>query len=83
MYMQYFVCKNNPTLVSTCLYYLADYTAIRIHIQIPLTGYAGLIQSMLIASWSTRKGMLKGTNGRQNTYEIFYVYCIFFSGFMC
>ena len=26
---------------------------------------------------------LKGTNGRQKTYEIFYVYCIFYSGFMC
>ena len=25
----------------------------------------------------------KGTNGRQKTYEIFHVYCIFFSGFMC
>ena len=28
-------------------------------------------------------GILKGTNGRQKTYEIFYVYCIFYSGFMC
>ena len=27
---------------------------------------------------------LKGTNGRQETYyEFFYVYCIFYSGFMC
>ena len=26
---------------------------------------------------------VKGTNGRQKTYEIFYVYCIFYSGFMC
>ena len=26
---------------------------------------------------------LKGTNGRQKTYEIFHVYCIFYSGFMC
>ena len=26
---------------------------------------------------------VKGTNGRQKTYEIFHVYCIFFSGFMC
>ena len=25
----------------------------------------------------------KGTNGRQNAYEIFHVYCIFYSGFMC
>ena len=25
----------------------------------------------------------KGTNGRQKTYEIFHVYCIFYSGFMC
>ena len=27
--------------------------------------------------------MLKGTNGRQKTYEIFHVYCILDSGFMC
>ena len=26
---------------------------------------------------------LKGTNGRQKTYEIFHVYSIFYSGFMC
>ena len=25
----------------------------------------------------------KGTNGRQKTYEIFHVYCIFYSVFMC
>ena len=28
-------------------------------------------------------GLFKGTNGRQKTYEIFHVYCIFYSGFMC
>ena len=26
---------------------------------------------------------VKGTNGRQKTYEIFHVHCIFYSGFMC
>ena len=26
---------------------------------------------------------IKGTNGRQKTYEIFHVYSIFYSGFMC
>ena len=26
---------------------------------------------------------IKGTNGRQKTCEIFHVYCIFYSGFMC
>ena len=26
---------------------------------------------------------IKGTNGRQKTYEIFHVYCICYSGFMC
>ena len=26
---------------------------------------------------------VKGTNGRQKTYEIFHVYCTFYSGFMC
>ena len=26
---------------------------------------------------------IKGTNGRQKTYEIFHVYRIFYSGFMC
>ena len=25
----------------------------------------------------------KGTNGRQKTHDIFHVYCIFYSGFMC
>ena len=25
----------------------------------------------------------KGTNGHRKTYEIFHVYCIFYSGFMC
>ena len=25
----------------------------------------------------------KGTNGRQKTYEIFHVYWVFYSGFMC
>ena len=29
------------------------------------------------------KYAFKGTNGRQKTYEIFHVYCIFYSGFMC
>ena len=27
--------------------------------------------------------MFKVTNDRQKTYEIFHVYCIFYSGFMC
>ena len=27
--------------------------------------------------------LVKGTNGRQKTYEIFHVYSIFYSGFMC
>ena len=27
--------------------------------------------------------VFKGTNGRQKTYEIFHVYCVFYSGFMC
>ena len=27
--------------------------------------------------------VFKGTNGRQKTYEIFDVYCIFYSGFRC
>ena len=31
----------------------------------------------------THSTTLKGTNGRQKTYEIFHVYCIFYSGFMC
>ena len=26
---------------------------------------------------------IKGTNGRQKTYEIFHVYCVFYSDFMC
>ena len=31
----------------------------------------------------TALSLFKGTNGRQKTYEIFHVYCIFYSGFMC
>ena len=27
--------------------------------------------------------LFKGTNDRQKTCEIFHVYCIFYSGFMC
>ena len=27
--------------------------------------------------------LIKGTNGRQKTYEVFHVYSIFYSGFMC
>ena len=30
-----------------------------------------------------KKTYFKGTNGRQKTYEIFHVYCICNSGFMC
>ena len=33
--------------------------------------------------WGEGERKLKGTNGRQKTYEIFHVYCIFYSGFMC
>ena len=35
-------------------------------------------QSEQICKWG-----IKGTNGRQKTYEIFHVYCIFYSGFTC
>ena len=34
-------------------------------------------------NWRGVQYPLKGTNGRQKTYEIFHVYCIFYSGFMC
>ena len=39
-----------------------------------------------LALWSTAwQNVLyfKGTNGRQKTYEIFHIYCIFYYGFMC
>ena len=29
------------------------------------------------------ESVFKGTNGRQKTYEIFHVYCVFYFGFMC
>ena len=32
--------------------------------------------------WNTF-AIFKATNGRQKTCEIFHVYCIFYSGFMC
>ena len=37
------------------------------------------------SSWQMicNAGKLKGMNGRQKTYEIFHVYSIFYSGFMC
>ena len=35
--------------------------------------------AFFILEWT----IAKGTNGRQKTYEIFHVYCIFYSGFMC
>ena len=34
-------------------------------------------------SFPTQGVRIKGTNGRQKTYEIFHVYCVFYSGFMC
>ena len=34
-----------------------------------------------IKEW-VAKYSFKGTNGRQKTYEVFHVYCIFYSGFM-
>ena len=40
---------------------------------------AGLRQSVFLGTDRN----IKGTNGRQKTYEIFPVYCIFYSGFMC
>ena len=33
--------------------------------------------------WFLHGNNIKGTNGRQKTYEIFHVYCIFYSGFRC
>ena len=40
---------------------------------------------LLLVRFPSRKlqKTLKGMNGRQKTYEIFHVYCIFYSGFMC
>ena len=36
-----------------------------------------------ILTMMRERDQLKGTNGRQKTYEIFHVYCVFYSGFMC
>ena len=33
--------------------------------------------------WVSNSGSFKGTNGGQKTYEIFHVYWVFYSGFMC
>ena len=38
---------------------------------------------LLVSNRSTINIKYKDTNGRQKTYEIFHVYCIFYSGFMC
>ena len=42
-------------------------------------------QQKRLPKWRQRfvKNGFKGTNGRQKTYEISYVYSIFYSGFMC
>ena len=48
------------------------------------------VQQTPLVNWILRYGQLKGyknsikgTNGRQTTYEIFHVYCIFYSFFTC
>ena len=38
---------------------------------------------LIIIVFAKASPAVKGTNGRQKTYEIFHVYCIFYSGFMC
>ena len=46
---------------------------------IPYTKYVCTVvqnTGVFIVQW------FKGTNGRQKTYEVFHVYCIFYSGFM-
>ena len=39
-----------------------------------------LVEYTVEAAWF---GSFKGTNCRQKTYEIFHLYCIFYSSFMC
>ena len=41
------------------------------------------VNSWAVDRYFTGFTTFKGTNGRQKTYEIFHVYCIFYSGFMC
>ena len=49
--------------------------------------WKGLIGFLFIFPPNSKGGMvlevIKGTNGRQKTYEISHVYSIFYSGFMC
>ena len=50
--------------------------------------YIGLTQFRrpyvpIFRSFSNKNAGFKGTNGRQKTYGIFHVYCIFYSGFRC
>ena len=40
-------------------------------------------KSLELANSFRNEIRVKGTNGRQKTYEIFHVYSIFYSGFMC
>ena len=40
-------------------------------------------QYHMYTMWVSHVQHFKGTNGRKKTYEIFNVYCIFYSGFMC
>ena len=41
------------------------------------------IEAEFSVSVFPKNSVLKGTNGRQKTYEISHVYSIFYSGFMC
>ena len=46
-----------------------------------MNSFKGYVQYKIVTGYIKR--YLKGTNGRQKTYEIFHVYCILYSGFMC
>ena len=51
-----------------------------------LTGHISVYKLVTFRSFCGRRSHIwniKGTNGRQKTYEIVHVYCIFYYGFMC
>ena len=65
--------------------YLHLFDSIYLYVQFTLWFYARIVKFKDIYQFNSMPEFecFKGTNGRQKAYEIFHVYCIFYSGFMC
>ena len=72
----------HDVMKTTCRNYFCGYICkIQIFIKTDWIRYYGAQSGLNKTDFC--KFEFKGTNGRQKTYEIFHVYCIFYSGFMC